>query len=148
MRWPRDCSTNPDPLDILLNSLDLYLDFCFQNKILTYWQNTLRLIFQVSQNICHHPFKKFSFCHKLCFSNPFTFATRCRRPQIFQTMISVRLKNVSLKYQSCKDIGIRQFFATIYLFPFKSKIKKTIFSFFVNDSCTKYTLLDYKRRFN
>jgi len=108
MRWPRDCSTNPDPLDILLNSLDLYLDFCFQNKILKYWQNTLRLIFQVSKNICPHPFKKFSFCHKLCFSNPFTFATRCRRPQIFQTMISVRLKNVSLKYQSCKDIGIRK----------------------------------------
>ena len=58
--------------------------------------------------------KVLSLCHKLKFSNPNTFATQCRRPQIFQTINSVRSNNVSLKYQrpttsGCKDIGIRKF---------------------------------------
>ena len=58
--------------------------------------------------------KELSLCHKLKFSNPNIFATQCRRPYIFQTMNSVRLNNVSLKYQrpspsGCKDIGIRKF---------------------------------------
>ena len=34
--------------------------------------------------------KALSLCHKLRFSNPYIFETQCRRPQIFQTMNSVR----------------------------------------------------------
>ena len=39
---------------------------------------------------------------------------QCRRPQIFQTMTSVRSKNLNLKFprfkpSGCKDIGIRKF---------------------------------------
>ena len=54
-----------------------------------------------------------SLCNKLWFSNPYIFATQCRRPQIFQTMNSVRSNNISLKYQSftlsgCIYIGIRK----------------------------------------
>ena len=41
--------------------------------------------------------KDLSFCHKIYFSNLYTFATQCRRPLIFQTM---KPNNVSLKYQS------------------------------------------------
>ena len=42
------------------------------------------------------------------------FAIRCCRPFIFQTINSVRINNLSLKYSwftppGCKDIGIRQF---------------------------------------
>ena len=55
--------------------------------------------------------KELSFCNKLWFSNFNIVATQCRRPLIFQTMNSVRLSNVSLKYQrftssGCKDIGV------------------------------------------
>ena len=55
-----------------------------------------------------------SFCHKLGFSNFNIVATQCRRPFIFQTMNSVRPKNLSLKYKRFtssdrKDIGIRKF---------------------------------------
>ena len=32
-----------------------------------------------------------SFCHKLLLFPSYIFATRCRRPLIFQTLISVRL---------------------------------------------------------
>ena len=44
-------------------------------------------------------------------SNPNIFATQCRIPLIFQTMISVRPNNLSLKYQrfASSDTGIRQF---------------------------------------
>ena len=46
--------------------------------------------------------------------NPYIFATKCRRPWIFQTMNSVRANNLSLKFQTftplvCENIGIRQF---------------------------------------
>ena len=56
--------------------------------------------------------KELSFCHNL--SNLYIFATKCRRPFIFETMNYVRPNNISLKYQrftssDCKDIGIRQF---------------------------------------
>ena len=52
-------------------------------------------------------------CHKLKFCNPFIVGTKCLRPEIFKTMNSVRLNNLSLKYQwfillGCKDIGIRK----------------------------------------
>ena len=58
--------------------------------------------------------KELSLCNKLGMSDSYIFATLCRRPQIFQTMNSVRSNNLSLKYQSfttvgCKDIGIRKF---------------------------------------
>ena len=51
-------------------------------------------------------------CHKLCFSNSYNFALKFRRPELFQTMNSVRSINHSFKYQrlkpaGCKDIGIR-----------------------------------------
>ena len=42
--------------------------------------------------------KDLSHCHKLRFSNPYVFATQCRRPKIFQTMHSGRSNNLSLKY--------------------------------------------------
>ena len=53
-------------------------------------------------------------CNKLQFSNPFIFATQCRRPLIFQARNSVILNNQSLKYQRFtplgpKDIRIRAF---------------------------------------
>ena len=46
---------------------------------------------------------------------PYIFATRCRRPFIFPTINSVRLRILSFKYQrftpSCgKDIEIRKFY--------------------------------------
>ena len=58
--------------------------------------------------------KELSFCHKLCLANPDIFATRCCRPLIFQTMISVRSNNLSLQYlrftlSGCKNIGLRTF---------------------------------------
>ena len=57
-----------------------------------------------------------SLCLKFCFSNSYIFATKCRRPSIFQIIHSVRstLWNIlSLKYQSFsssgfKDEGIRK----------------------------------------
>ena len=57
--------------------------------------------------------KELSFCHKLWLSNPYIFATRCRRPLIFQTMISVISNCLSLKYQrftpsGCKEIMFRK----------------------------------------
>ena len=58
---------------------------------------------------------EFSFCHKLCFSNPYIFATRSRsRPLIFQNINFVGSNSLNLKYQSftlsgCKDKGIRKF---------------------------------------
>ena len=49
----------------------------------------------------------------LWFSNLYIFVIQCRRPLIFQTMNSVRWKNLSLKYQRItpsggKNIGIRK----------------------------------------
>ena len=46
--------------------------------------------------------------------SPYILATQCRRPLIFQTMNSVRLNSLSLKYNwftpsGCKDIEIRTF---------------------------------------
>ena len=67
-----------------------------------------------------------SLCHKLRFSNTYIFVTQCRRPQIFQTMNSVRSNSLSMKYQGCppagcQHIGIRklEFLAkTHFLFGF------------------------------
>ena len=52
--------------------------------------------------------------HKLNFYNFFIFANKCRRLGIFQTINSLRSKNLSLKYPKstsfvCKDIVIRKF---------------------------------------
>jgi len=46
-------------------------------------------------------------------SNSYIFATRCRRPLLFQTVNSVRWTSLSLKYQrstpsGCKGIGNRK----------------------------------------
>ena len=54
-----------------------------------------------------------SHCHKLKFSNHYIFATQCRRPSIFQTLIYVTINNLSLKFQKfnptgCEDIGIQK----------------------------------------
>ena len=43
--------------------------------------------------------KELSLCHKLCFSNPYIFATHCRKPLTFQTMNSIKSNNLSLKFQ-------------------------------------------------
>ena len=69
---------------------------------------------QLKVKIKIHIKKELSLCHKLKFFNPNIFAAQRRRPQIFQTLNSVRSNNVSLKYQrptpsGCKDIGIRIF---------------------------------------
>ena len=58
--------------------------------------------------------KRLSLCNKLWISHQYIFATQCRWPLMFQTINSVRSKNLSLQYQSistlgCKDIGIIQF---------------------------------------
>ena len=58
--------------------------------------------------------KELSYCQNLKFSIPYIFATQCCWPLIFQPMNSVRLNNLSLKYQrvtlsGCKYIGIRTF---------------------------------------
>ena len=55
--------------------------------------------------------KELSLCHKLGFLNPNFFKTKYRRPQIFQTMNSGGLNNLSLKYEryassGCWDLGI------------------------------------------
>ena len=44
----------------------------------------------------------------------------CRKPQIFQTMNSLKLNNLSMKYQrftptGCKDIEMRKFLSTLVL---------------------------------
>ena len=46
-----------------------------------------------------------SSCHKLSFSNRYSFATHCRRPLIFQTITSVTSNNQSLKYQRFAKSG-------------------------------------------
>ena len=58
--------------------------------------------------------KELSFCHKLWFSNPLIFATRCRRSLIFQTLNSESSNSLSLKYlrfipSGCRDIGVLRF---------------------------------------
>ena len=50
----------------------------------------------------------------VCFSDPYSFGTHCRRPLIFQAMNFVRSNNLSLKYQRSlllggKDKEIRNF---------------------------------------
>ena len=68
--------------------------------------------FKLRLNSVHGFVKELSFCHKLWFSNPYMFKTQCCRPLKFQTMKSVRLNNLSLKYQISirlsKEIGIRK----------------------------------------
>ena len=58
--------------------------------------------------------KELSFCHKFKYSYPYILATQCHRPQIFQTISSVRSNNLSLKFQrftptGCRDIEMRKF---------------------------------------
>ena len=48
------------------------------------------------------------------FSNPYIFATQCRRSYVFQTMNSVRSNNSDMKYRMCTpscctDIWITKF---------------------------------------
>ena len=58
-------------------------------------------------------FKKIiEFLQQTLIFHTYIFATKCRRPKIFQTMNSVRLNNLSFKCQwftplDCKDKGIR-----------------------------------------
>ena len=58
----------------------------------------------LNQN-CNVVAKEMSHCHKLKFSNHYIFATQCRRPSIFQTLISVTINNLSLKFQKFKPTG-------------------------------------------
>ena len=57
--------------------------------------------------------KELIFCHKLLYSNSDIFATRCRRPFIFQTKNYVRSNSQSLRFwfapSGCKVMGIRKF---------------------------------------
>ena len=55
--------------------------------------------------------KELNLCHKLWFSNPYIFATKCRRPYAFQTMKSVRSNNLKFEISKvctsgCNNIGI------------------------------------------
>ena len=57
--------------------------------------------------------EELSVCHKPWFSNPYIFATQCRRAQIVKTMNSVWSNNQSLKYKwftpyGYKDIWIKK----------------------------------------
>ena len=49
--------------------------------------------------------EELSVCHKPWFSNPYIFATQCRRAQIVKTMNSVWSNNQSLKYQRFTPYG-------------------------------------------
>ncbi len=66
----------------------------------------------------------------------YIFATQCRRPKIFQTMNSVRWKNLSLKYQRFtpfvgKNIDIRKSeFVSKIQFLSIFNFSTTIFAFF------------------
>ena len=67
-----------------------------------------QLLFQIDQEKCLFflsTIKELTFSHKLWFSNPYIFATRCCRILIFQTINSV----ISNTPSGCKDIGIRKF---------------------------------------
>ena len=88
----------------------------FGRNKLNYWQN------DPWYNLCYFKFcnpsnfctkigctKELSFYHKLKYSYPYILATQCRRPLIFQIIISVRSNNLSLKYQryiptGCRDV--------------------------------------------
>ena len=59
--------------------------------------------------------KELCLCHKLCCANSYIFATRWRRPLIFQIMISVRSNNLSLKYQRFKPLGSKDYIFRIRL---------------------------------
>ena len=73
--------------------------------------NSLNLEFSIDNSICNTSTytyillnrsinrKELNLCHKLFFSKPYIFGFQCRRPQIFQTMNSVRSNNISLKYK-------------------------------------------------
>ena len=55
--------------------------------------------------------KELNLCHKLWFSNPYIFATKCRRPYAFQTMKSVHSNNLKFEISKvctsgCNNIGI------------------------------------------
>ena len=106
--------------------------FRYFQKRLMYGQTLtfLRLcqIFFLKSHFIYNLLKELSFCHKLWFSNSDNLTTRFPRPLIFQTINSVRLNSLSLKYQRftpsrCLDIGVRkcefvaktQFLYRIYL---------------------------------
>ena len=79
-----------------LNKIERYFSFPFPLSKLWNSKTTFRNL--LSNWYCFKE-KELSFCHKLKFSNLYIFATKCRRPLIFQTVISVRSYNISLKYQ-------------------------------------------------
>ena len=76
----------------------------FQRKLMLHIDNTVfssrGIFFEISPpppySLALLTRKELSLCHKLWFSNAYIFATQCRRPQIFQTMNSVRSNNLSL----------------------------------------------------
>ena len=74
--------------------------------------------------------KELSFCLKLKYYYLYILATQCRRLQIFQTIISVRSNNLSLKYQrvkptGCRDIEIRKFEVVAKPNSFSNLFEKT-----------------------
>ena len=74
------------------------LDFCQWN----HWQDRFKWFNQLPSSNS----KEFSFCcHKLWFSNPYIFATQCRRPLIFQAINYVKSKydiwRTSLSHFNC-----------------------------------------------
>ena len=106
----------------LLIYRDLKFRVCGKNPFSRIFQNSNKILQKFSE-------KELSLFHKLYFSKSYIFGFQCRRPQIFQTMNSVRSNNVSLKYHRfttlcSKDIGIinSQFVAkTQFLLGEKSK---------------------------
>ena len=70
--------------------LDEYSDFHLVPK---YTAAIIRIF------ICRLDRQDLSSCHKLRFSTTILLATQCRRPKIFQTVNSIRLTNLSFKYQ-------------------------------------------------
>ena len=60
-------------------------------------------------NLAKHnlEFKGFESSHKLCFSKPYIFEFQWHRPEIFQTMNSVRSNKISLKYQRFTTLGFK-----------------------------------------
>ena len=76
---------------LLLSIRQYNRGLCFHKLLLSICQYKRSLFFHFKNELSH--------CHTLWFSNPFIIVTQCHRPEIFQTINSLRLNNLNLKYK-------------------------------------------------
>ena len=86
---------------ILKVTQNMRFDLKFKIKFHNFW-NLLIYVKNLSQFT-----KELSLCHKLWFSNPYIFATQCRKYFCWENNLS--LKYLRFTQSRCKDLGIRQF---------------------------------------